>query len=63
VRELRSRLAEFLRSGAMDHHKTQASVPAGMVDTGMDPPPSPVDSGAMCIDGNGQTSVLLDLLR
>jgi len=41
VQELRSRLAEFLRSSAMDRHNTQASVPAGTVDTGMDPPPSP----------------------
>ena len=47
----------------MDHHKTQASVFTGMVDTGMDPTPSPVDSGARCTYGNGQTSVLVDLLR
>jgi len=55
VRELRSRLAEFLRSSAMDQHDIQASVPAGMVDTGINPP--------RCTDENGQTSVLVDLLR
>ena len=47
----------------MDHHNTQASVPAGLVNTGIDPAPSPVVSVARCTEGNGQTSVLVDLLK
>jgi len=42
MRELRRRLAFFLRRGVMERfelqHDTQASVPAGVLNTGFDPP-------------------------
>ena len=67
VRELRRRLAEFLRRSVMERfelqHDTQASVPAGVLNTGFDPPPPPHDEGTQCTCGISQTPVLVDLLK
>jgi len=44
-------------------HDTQASVPAGVLNTGFDPPPPPHDEGAQCTCGISQTPVLVDLVK
>ena len=67
VRELRCRLAEFLRIDAMERFElqqdAQACVPAGVLNTGLDPPKFPVDDSAQYAGGISQTPLLVDLLK
>ena len=65
VRDLRSRLADHLRSGQMEDTKeqdpVQASVSAGMLGDDHTVAPPPEDS-FQSVGGDSQTRVLVDLL-